>query len=134
MSAMRRSISAVRLRVVKGWCKSASLFMAFMAEQAPHRAPAGFCRVLLRELYLHSVMAGFAERIDFALLLPGFQHIVELLVGRIQRKFLCLLFTGYGNKNNQYDGENADEDPVTFPKLHNHLRKNFSKNIDSKSS
>jgi hypothetical protein len=99
--------------------------MAFVAEQAPHRSPAGLCRVLVRKLYLHAVMACFAERIDFALLLSGLQHVVELLVRRIQRKFFCLLFTGYGNKDNQYDGEDTDENPVTFSKLHNYLRKKF---------
>ncbi len=106
--------------------------MAFMAEQAPHRPPARLCRVLIRELYLHTVMTRFAERINFALLLSGFQHIVELLVSRIQRKFFCFLFTGYGNKDKQYYGQDADENPVTFPKLHNYLRKNFAKNIDSR--
>jgi len=32
------------------------LFLLFMAEQAAHRRTAGLCRVLFRELDLHSVM------------------------------------------------------------------------------
>src|SRR6185369_4378883 len=77
----------------QGIARPVSLFLDFMAEQAPHRSPARLCRMFLGKLYLNTVMTCFAERVNFTLLLSGVQHVVELLVRRIQRKFLCLLLT-----------------------------------------
>lgn len=62
------------------------MLLVLVAEETTHWRSPRFGRVIFRKLDLDTVVARFTERVDFALLLPGVEHIVELLVGWIVGK------------------------------------------------
>lgn len=89
-----------------------------MAEQAAHWRSARLCRMFFGEFYLHAVMTCLAERVNIDLLLTTVQHVVELLVSSIERKFFCLLLTGDRIEYQQNSSNNRYEKPVFFSNFH----------------